>query len=296
MRNRISNASGLDGVTSWTALAGAISVDDTVRGASGRIAISASGAGAAIGDTVGLKSAAAAVTPGETILAAAFASSDNGAAQVTATFLTAGGATVGAPVVVGQSRSATTTPLHTRGLKATFAQFFSGALVVPGTAATAVLTAKATATAAGAWRVDLLKPFLGSPQTNGQLGIWDPGPHANPDLQLPAWPADLRPFHAGAPPTPIANAKAWRGDAGAQVREDVAGSLYYEFRGRLRATPFELDLLTQFYFIARSQFWLVNPFTDELCIAEWMEDGAPKITEDRGPSMIVEVGLQLMVS
>ena len=113
---------------------------------------------------------------------------------------------------------------------------------------------------------------------------------------MAAWPSALPPFQADAGAQPIANAKAWTGDQGIPVREDLYRSLHFEYRPRMRLDIEGQDTLEQFFETQRDPFYVVRPDTDQLCVADWLADGAPKPVSINGPWTMVEVGLHLEVA
>lgn len=254
MPNRISNATGLDGVTGYAGGAG-LAVDDSVLGAPNRLVITA----AADGD---LRTSAAAVTAGETIEAFAHHPFGGG---IAVRFYTAGDAAVGAPVMLTRKANPMRSPK--RGIAATFA-FSRGRLVVPATATKAVL-----ALPAGLQSVDaLFRPFLGDP---GEC--WRPGSHLNPDLEIPSFPP-LEPQRDGFALEPIPLRKSFAGDAGIPTSRRVAAA-----SRRFVVVEYALDALGRddldsFWRANHDEFFFVRPDNGDLVIAEWADDGDPKDT------------------
>lgn len=294
MGNLLTNASGLDGATGWTALgAGALAVDETTVGGPGRAVIRSAGAGAP-GDVVGLVSAFVAVAAGQVVEAAGRNAAVGGAWAQQLVWRDAGGAAL-APTPIplaytgfGPAR---------RGLPATFNYGYLRA-AAPANAASVALQVQTTlGQGDGAYAVYALKPFLGAAPADPRPTRWDPGAHVNPDLQLEIWPSILPPFRSDGLATPIANAKAWAGDAGIPIRETLYQDLHQEFRGQMRLSLEQWDALDAFYESSGDdEFYVVRPDTDQLCVAEWLADGAPKPASVSGPWIIAEVGLHLRVA
>ena len=181
-----------------------------------------------------------------------------------------------------------------RGLGDTFA-FAYGRVAAPDGSSYARLVIESSS-GAGAYTVSALKPYLGPVQFPNKRARWDPGIHSNADLQLPVWPPSLGDFLAEALPTPITNATSFSTDVGIPVRRDLYAALQYEFKPHLRCLPADVDALNQFYDDNRATFFVVRQDTDQLCIAEWLADGAPTAKERRGGFVLYECGLHLVTA
>jgi hypothetical protein len=135
------------------------------------------------------------------------------------------------------------------------------------------------------------RPYIGRP---GLAPVrWDPGVHANPDLQLPVWPADLPGFRGQLTIDPYADLKPFAGDVGIPVNSRTYSGLQHQVRGQMRLTQEQDDTLARFYDAGAPEFYFVRPDTDELCIAQWLADGAPRLVETRGQFVFREVGLHI---
>ena len=290
MSNRLLNAGGLDGVSGWNAVGGStIAVDASVLGAPGRAALSAAHTPT---DLVGLQSGRMDATAASTWEVYAGVAAPTAAPQLSVQWINEGANTVVRTDVV--PRVCAGVGVSRRGLASTFDRFY-GRLTRPAGADRFSLVADAPDTGGGVV-LGLLKPFMAPAPADPRPTLWDPGAHNNPDLQLPAWPSELPPFQADALAQPIANAKAWAGDAGIPVREDLYRSLHFEYRPRMRLDIAGQDALDQFFAAQRDSFWVVRPDTDQLCVAEWLADGAPKPVSNSGPWTMVEVGLHLEIA
>ena len=266
MGNLLANASFLDGDTNWAAVSGGLAFDEVTLGAPGRRVLTGSGG------------AYSAEVPVSGIVEAFIWISGTGG---DARLAWSGGAST--PLVL--SRPATTP--SKRGVPTSFDYFYvrtdaqSGSVRIVGE---------------GSGSRAILKPYIGPAAPWPGRRVWDPGSHSNPDLQLPIWPSSLRPVQASSNPQPVANARAFSTDSNIPIREDLYTGLHYQFKGEVRVTPDELDDLELLYETARDGFFFVDPFSDRLCIAEWLADGAPTFSSDQGLTAIYSFGLHLTVA
>lgn len=286
------NAGGLDGVTNWNAIGGgALAVDEAVTGGPGRAVIEVTGVGA-VGGVVGIASDTVPIVAAPLVEAFGRYAASQGAWSLQVEWRSGAAVLAQAPVTF----AAAPVTAAKRGLPTTFAWAYSR-LQAPGGADGMRLLATTTLAAAGAYSLALLKPYLGLAPADPRPTRWDPGSHANPDLQLQVWPSDLAPFRSDQLPTPIANGKAWAGDAGIPVRESLYAGVHHEFRGQMRLSSEQFDVLDAFYDSTQdAEFYVVRPDTDQLCVAEWLADGAPKPASLAGPWTIAEAGLHLRVA
>ena len=267
MPNLISNATGMDGVAGWT---GGSSIDETILGAPGRAVI--------VGAGGSLTSAVVNVTPGTSI-------------DVFATYAAAAG---GALLECVFSTGAVAIPLKSRGdgrprrgLPRAF-DIARGRLTVPAGAATARLRVT------GGGAVYLTKPFLG-PAPADRESMWQAGPHANADLNLPAFPSELPPPSVDA--SPIAQRKAFAGDAGVPITRRIGSSPRVTANLTYELTLEERDTLDQLYRSAAEPFWFTRIDTMELCRARWLADGEPTDSGTRpGIDRTTRIGLLLEVA
>lgn len=290
MGNALKNAGLLDGITGWSPFPGGVlAVDESVLGAPGRAVLAVTGAGAA-GSPGGAYSDLVAAAASVEAYAGFVATQPDW--RVDVQFVAADGNTQVAVLPVPIVRN----PIGNaaRGLPATFARAYAR-LAAPAGAAKMRLRAYSMLSGGG-YAATLLKPYLAPAPADPRPTLWDPGSHNNPDLQLPAWPSALPPFQADAMAQPIANAKAWTGDQGIPVREDLYRALHFEYRPRMRLDIGGQDTLEQFFERQRDPFYVVRPDTDQLCVADWLADGAPKPVSINGPWTMVEVGLHLEVA
>ena len=289
MGNGIKNAGLLDGVTDWSATAGAVrTVDDATIGAPGRNVLVVTKT-LTTGQAISAWSTGLAVTAGQIIEIFALAgNSEAGLTGLTLQVLDGGGAVIGS-TAIAQRRRASGAPR--RGLSIAFNDHF-GKVAAPATC-TARLLATSTATANASHQLCLTKPYLGL--AGAGLARWDPGAHTNPDLDLPIWPAALPPFRSVSP-EPYANRKPFAGDAGIPSSAKLyAGPLHHALRGQMRLTLETADVLAAFFESDAEPFYIVRPDTEQLCMAEWLDSGAPKPGEQRGRFTFVDVGLHIWV-
>jgi hypothetical protein len=293
MANQVQNAGGLDGVTGWSATSGAAkSIDEAVLGGPGRAVIKAAKALTA-GQGLALWSEGFAVTAGQVIEAAgAIGNSEGGLPGLALEIVDGGGAVlsstplpVSAPDSAGGPR---------RGLAATFAQAY-GRVTAPASG-TARLRATSTATIGATHQLALLRPFLDRPGS-ARRSAWDPGPHLNPDLQLPTWPASLPGLRRNLQVAPYANRVAFAGEAGIPSTDKLyGGSLQVAVTAQLGLDPEQADVLDQFFLASTGPFFFLRPDTDQLCYAQWLAEGAPRPAGYSGVNPLVEVGLHLWIA
>lgn len=274
MANGIKNASGLD-AADWT---GATAFDEEVLGAEGRIVIV--GAGGA------LRSSTVPVVPGQVIEAAGLVGASGGGAVLEVEFLSGGG------VVIETAAVAMKTPgdgRPRRGLPIAF-DIRRGRLVTPADAATARLLARGTGSAY------LLKPLL-DPAPGRRPTVWTPGPHTNPDLNLPSLPSMLPPIEwDNAELEPIPLRKDFAPDAGVPITRRMGSTPRWKLTTSLRMTMEEADAFDEFFKAGVEPFWIVRYDTQALCRAYWLADGEPSYSAARLGLREVSFGLLLEVS
>lgn len=253
MANLIGNATGLDGTAGWFSTGGAVSVDESIEGARGRIVIKGTGPT--------MRSDRYAVAAGETLYASTHHAQGS---QIFILFYTAAqGFISSAPLSVIRRGVG----VQRRGLLSSF-DYSKGAAVAPPTAALFNLH---TETAGGAHR--FLQPYA---STVGHAGLWQPGPHANPDLDYPAWPTDLpQIMDEGLQLDPIPTRKGFSGDTGWEATRRTTRSRRYRMSGQLALTAEERDRLMQFFDEIDGPFWFTRPDTREVCLAQFLAEGEP---------------------
>lgn len=287
MGNGIKNAGLLDGVTDWSATAGAVrTVDDEVIGGPGRNVLTVTKT-LTTGQSISAWSTGLAVTAGQVLEVFALSgNSEAGLTDLTLQVLDGGGTVIGSTPIALRRRGA---GVPRRGLSVSFNDHF-GKVAAPATG-TARLLATSVAAANAPHQLYLTKPYL-APARAG-LARWDPGAHSNPDLDLPIWPADLPPFRSVSP-EPYANRKSFAGDVGIPGNTKLyGGPLHHAMRGQMRLTLETADVLDAFFESDAEPFYIVRPDTEQLCMAEWLDTGAPKPAEQRGRFTFVEVGLHI---
>lgn len=301
MSNRLPNAGFLDLTTGWTASAPlALTVDETNHGAPGRMVLRASGAATANGQTLTVQPWTAMrpdVAVGELIegraFVAAFVAGVAVTPEVRLLFRTAGAVQVSAlPVPVTPPRMA----FHGEGLTGvadTFRRAFLRA-TAPATTANATLEVRVTANLGQAVEILILKPLLdGVPAGRGEPLPWDPGLQEAEDLQLAVWPEILRPFQASAGAEPKPARVEFETDRGRPASRRTDVDPVRRFEGTMRCDQVQRAALEAFARAEPGDFWFVEPDTDRLCVASFAADGAPRMVESRGPTVMMAVGLWL---
>lgn len=281
--NRLANAAFLELSSGWTGTG--LAVDEAVRGAAGRAALTGSGA-------ISVATASRpTVTPGEiievSILTAAGAPSAPATPVVSLSFYNGGGSVIGDPLALPvQPAPLTQHGEGVLGARETFRRAWARVAVPAG-------AARAGLTISGAGAVAILRPFLaGVPSGRADPLPFDPGVHAEADLQLGVWPL-VKPFQTPSLGEPQPGRIEFGAGPGRPAARRTAYDPARKFTGRLRCDAVQLAALETFWREGPSDFWLVDPATDRLCVASWAADGAPRIVEARGITSIVEVGLWL---
>ena len=302
MANGLWNAGFLQGADHWgTVGSGALSVDETLRGAPGRAVLKASRLAATVGLTSPIEPLAAdrvAVSAGDVVEFAAgvlglLGVAETGVApRAFAVFYDAGGGTVATrPLTVRAPEVAT----HGLGLAGVRASFYGiqQRETTPAGAAKASLRVEAVSTAPNQTvTVLLLKPIVARVPAGRVLPLlWSPGQHDGPDLAFASWPNILRPFRAGAGGEVQPGRVEYQAGAGRPKSRRVALDPVRKFMGQVRCDGVERAALEQFWREGAGDFWIVEPDTDRLCIASWSADGAPMMIEQRGLTCMMQVGL-----
>lgn len=301
MSNRLPNAGFLDLAEGWAASAPlALTVDETNHGAPGRMVLRGTGVATADGQTLTVQPLTAMrpeVAVGELIegraFVAAFVAGVAVMPEVRLLFRTAGAVEVSAlPAPV----SAAPLAIHGEGLGGvadTFRRAFLRA-VAPATTANATLEVRVTANTGQAVEILILKPLLDDvPAGRGEPLPWDPGLHEPEDLQLAVWPEILRPFQASAGAEPKPARVEFETDRGRPASRRTDIDPVRRFEGTMRCDQVQRAALEAFARSGAGDFWFVEPDTDRLCVASFAADGAPRMVESRGPTVMMAVGLWL---
>ncbi|WP_292045865.1 MULTISPECIES: hypothetical protein [unclassified Brevundimonas] len=300
MANGLWNAGFLQGAAHWVS-AGALSVDEQARGAPGRAVLRASKVVPTSGAPVEIQPAASDRVPveaGQTVELSAAALGLLGTVETPAApkafvifYNGAGGViekrplTVRAPEIAG----------HAPGRAGVRGSFYTVQQreVAPAATARASFWIEAQSSAANQTVVILaLKPMLAvvEPSRTAPL-LWTPGRHDDPDLAFLAWPDILKPFRNGAGGEPQPGRVEYQAGAGRPKSRRTALDPVRKFVGQIRCDGVERSELEKFWREGPGDFWMVEPDTDRLCVASWAADGAPVMTEQRGPTCIMQVGL-----
>lgn len=303
MANLLSNCGFLDGATGWTKSAQlGLSVDETVRGSSGRAVLIGSGATTAASQTQFIGSAASgrgAVVAGQAYEVAAsllaVAAGALTAPTATVVWYNASGAALTPTSLTVRAAQSTIHGEGLRGVRNTF-RSVRQKVTAPAGAVAAELRLAVTPSASGSSVVlGLLKPQI-APVVAARTEplAWDPGRHSNPDLMLATWPTELRGFDLGPDGEPVASASEFQGSTpGRPSRRRTGRSPARQFKGVVRCLPYERALLDDFWSATEGDFWMVEPGSDRLCVASFAADGQPRMTDDRGEVWSIELGLWL---
>ncbi|MCG2662562.1 hypothetical protein [Brevundimonas sp.] len=302
MANGLWNAGFLQGADHWATVGGgALTVDETLRGAPGRAVLKASRLAATVGLTSPVEPTVAdrvAVSAGDVVEFSAGALGLLGvvetpaAPRAWAVFYDAAGTTLETrPLVVRPPEVVT----HGLGLAGVRASFFGVQQreTAPTGAAKATLRVEAVSTAANQTVAALLlKPMVAKVSAARTLPLaWTPGQHSSSDLAFAAWPEILRPFRAGAGGEVQPGRVEYQAGAGRPKSRRVALDPVRKFMGQVRCDGVERAALEQFWREGPGDFWIVEPDTDRLCITSWTADGAPMMVEQRGLTCMMQVGL-----
>lgn len=301
MANRFRNAGLVEQLSGWSSNV-TLALDTSVKGAPGRAALTISGTLATAGSGAFIFNAAdnrPTLTPGQKQeFSVLVAGKVNGVAvlpQIKIIYVTSLGGIAGVEAIVPGPAEYSVEGEAVRGLRGTYRRAWAR-LTAPASTATYILQAEVYAPSNGStYELAMVKPFGDFPTGAVHHLLFDPGPHTDADLNLPAWPA-LRPFRNPPQITPVANRTAFQTAAGINKTRLLYAEAPVDFRGQVRCTPTEADTLEQFYRAGHERFWIVRPDTDELCVATWLPDGAPRPSAHLGLTTIMDVGLQLTVA
>lgn len=302
MPNGLWNAGFLQGADHWSTVgSGALSVDETLRGAPGRAVLKASRLAATIGLTAPIEPAAAdrvAVAAGDVVEFSAGALGLLGLAELAvaprafAVFYDAGGGTVETRALTVRAPELAAHGLGLAGVRSSF-YGIQQRETAPAGAVKASLRIEAASTAPNQTVAVLaLKPMVARVPAGRILPLlWTPGQHDGADLAFASWPDILRPFRSGAGGEVQPGRVEYQAGAGRPKSRRVALDPVRRFLGQLRCDGVERAALEQFWREGPGDFWIVEPDTDRLCIASWTADGAPLMTEQRGLTCLMQVGL-----
>ena len=287
--NGLLNASGLDGASGWAALSGAMSVDESSRGGPGRAVLIASRT-ATTGQTVGLRSSSVAVVAGAQVEVAGLYGA-NGSSELALAIYS--GATLLSRTVVTRRRAA----IGDSRLGVPERLNAAYDMVTASHTGDAKLEVLATAGGAGSLQAWLSKPYLDATWASRPTYVWDPGLHANADLAgLRVWPPSLPPVLLdgyNADPTPLRS--GWAADNGRELTQRQTGMAATKMYGRLALSLEGLTVLQTFCEASDAAFLFVRPDTQQLCLAQWLADGAPSSSPNGVGRHYADFGLQLDV-
>lgn len=300
MPNALSNAAFLELADGWSGVAPlTLAVDETVRGAAGRAVLFGYGT-ADSGATLYLRPTAgkrAAVTAGSVLDVAGFVVAYVAGVPVTpaarAVFYNSGGTQVDAQALPVQPAALAQHGEGLAGVSATFRRAYAR-LTAPAGAVAVSVEFGAAATTGQSVEVRLLKPYVGAvPYGRTSPLPWTPGLHTQADLQLDAWPDILRPFQSGGGSEPRPSRIEFEAGPGRPSSRRSAFDPARRFTGLVRCDGVERAALEAFHRSGPSDFYFVEPDSDRLCVASWAADGAPRMAESRGLTVMMDVGLWL---
>lgn len=295
--NLLTNAGFLDGTDGWTFTGSTLAVDETVYGRAGRVALVGSSTSAAPNENAVLRTDSShrvAVTAGVEVEAFGAFWASHGTPALKLFWFTSGGSLITNDQVTTQQ---VVTHAPKRGRTWSMCRAWD-VKTPPPTAAFAELRLLSTIPSSGTnYKLVLMKPFIGAPRDEGFASLWDPGVMANDDLAaVDFWPSELPFFLSGSQSKPFANRSSFGSDSNIPATSLMYETTQFEFRGKLKLTQDQYDVLDDFYDGGSSRFWVVQPDTEKLCYASWLADGRPTITDNEGPTFAVDVGLKLRVS
>lgn len=301
MGNRLTNCGFLDGATGWGKTAQlTLSVDETVRGSAGRAALVGMGQTTAPNQTQTLTSTLRAdVNAGEVVeISCAVAAVVNGVVtpvSASVAWMNAGGGQVALSPLTVRPAQIERHGVGLKGVRNTYPTVRQR-LAAPPTSSRAELRLSVMPAAAGSTVVmALVKPQIAPvPAGRTEPLSWEPGLHGAPDLQLPAWPLEMRSFDLGPDGEPLASGIDFQGESPGRPSQRRTGlSPARQFAGAVRCDPYERALLDDFWRATPGDFWFVEPGSDRLCVARFATDGQPRMTEDRGEVSTLTLNLWL---
>lgn len=302
MSNLLTNCGFLDGTAGWDKSAQlTLAIDEATRGAPGRAALLGSGATTATGQKQWIAPTAAAravVTAGQEIEVSAGVLAMAAAAVQTPTarlvWFDGAAAEIDAAELTVQAPQIDRYGAGLHGVRSTWYRAFGRAIAPTNTARAAVEVSLTPAASGTAVTLGLLKPMLGLRVAGRDEPLaFDPGVHANADLNLPVWPGELQPFEVGPGGERNADRAEFQSGAASPISRRTSADPARRFSGQLRCDPLQRAMLEAFW-ASESRFWIVEPDSDRLCVASFAADGAPRMTEDLGVEsrMAVELWLE----
>jgi hypothetical protein len=271
MANELLNATGLDGPTNWSAWTGGVSVLSSGVGAEGRLVFS------------GLESIASDPVPlnGRTSV---WAMAHGITRRFVVRFTDAAGETV-EDIDLPILRRPEGPPQ--RGRPGGFA-FAKGRVIAPEGATHFMFGV------IGEGMNYLLKPYASADGL--EPCVWQAGPHTNPDLNYPRWPAHLPALmDEGLQFDPIPTRKGYSGDSGVEATRRITRTRRYRMGAQLSLTTAERDVLMDFFDDHPGKFWFTRPDTRELCLAQWLAEGEPVDAGQLPGRRRTQIKLQLVV-
>lgn len=303
MANTVTNGGFLELTAGWTKSAQlTLAVDETDRGSPGRAVLVGTGVTTANNQQQWIAPASAQRAPvlaGRAVEVSAAAVALVNGASVTPTvqvlwYDNSGAQASPASNLIVSPPQLATAGIGLAGVRDTFHRV-QQRVTPPTGAVTAALRVSATPAAAGASvGIGLLKPMIGAiPAGRTDPMTWDPGSHTDTDLAFGIWPDVLRPFQSGPGSEPVAGRIEFQAGAGRPASRRTAVDPARRFSGVVRCDAVQRAALEAFWRDGPADFYFVEPDSDRLCVASWAQDGAPRMAESRGPTVLMEVGLWL---
>lgn len=298
MANGLWNAGFLQGAARWSSAGAVLSVDEHDRGAPGRAVLKATRAPiASVSNTVGVGQSIG-VSAGQILELSAGMLGLRGTNETPAApkayvifYDSADGVVESRSLKVRAPEIGSHAPGRA-GVRGSFYSVFQREVVPQGSVKAGLWAEAETDAANQRIGVLLLKPMIGVVEPGRITPLpWAPGQHDDSDLAFATWPDILRPFRSGAGGEVQPGRVEYQAGAGRPKSRRVALDPVRRFLGQLRCDGVERATLEQFWREGPADFWIVEPDTDRLCIASWTADGAPMMTEQRGPTCLMQVGL-----
>lgn len=283
MPNEVLNATCLDGATDWrVAVSGALSVDEAGLGAPGRAVMTSmrNAIGAAIQFGLACSFEGSPVAAGQMVEAAClFECVDPNNAPVAYLL------ELEVVDAAGVRQAATPLPVlrrgygyPQRGLAASLS--FAWGVVPAPAAGFARIRLVGTTAAGGIHRAIMARPYVDSAwESYMKRRPWTPGPHSNPDLNLPAWPTGGNfpaPLADGFSVKAIPTRDAFAGSTGVPVFRRKTLARRYTADFSLELDQEQRDILNRFLDQVDAtddgRFWFVRPDTHELCRATFTDE------------------------
>ena len=302
MANVLPNAGFLELASGWSkSTVLTLAVDESVRGEAGRAVLVGSGTTTSASQIVAINTAPAsrgAVTANTLVEAfahaVAFVNGVATAPRIRLLFFNSGGASTGAYDLTVSPAERSTYGEGLKGIRSTFRRGFLRQIAPVGSVTMGIELSVTPAASGSAVVLALLKPQAAPvPAGRTEPLAWGPGAHVDPGLTLPIWPSILRPFQSQPGGEPFGAVIEFQGDTGRPATRRTALDPARRLAGRIRCDEIQRAALEAFWRDRAGDFFVVEPDSDRLCVASWAADGQPRMSEARGPTVMMDVGLWL---